>query len=155
MKIDLKQLFLSFYKTLGNNEKKTFWFSSLTFTIGFIMLLNVLRPPSWSGWQETKGHIISSQNMRTGLFSGGRTIFLIEYMPENGTLQQGTYPISPIVLSTMKTIRVFYQKGTPSVFYVYNPTVLIIALTALIFGACVLLSFYLYNKDRLQGITYD
>lgn len=151
----MKQHFLTFYNTLGKNEKKTFWFGSLVFTIGFTLLLNVLYPPHWSGWQETTGHIISAQNMQTGLFSGGRTLFLIEYMPEDGTMQQGTFPISPIILSTMKTIRVFYQKDTPSVFYVHNPTVLILGLTALIFGSGVLLSFYLYNRDRLQGITYD
>lgn len=155
MKMDIKQHFLTFYNTLGNNEKKTFWLGSITFSIGFIMLLEVLRPPIWSGWQETSGQIISAQNMQTGLFSGGRTLFLIEYMPEDGTMRQGTFPLSPIILSTMKTIRVFYQKDTPSVFYVYNPTVLILAFTALIFGTGVLLSFYLYDRDRLRGITYD
>lgn len=143
MKKDIKQHFITFYNTLGNNEKKTFWFSSIVFTIGLTLLLNVLYPPNWSGWQETTGHIINAQNIQAGMFSGGRTVFLIEYMPEDGIIRQGTFAMSPIILSTMKTIRVFYHKDTPSVFYVYNPTILIIALTAFIFGTGVLLSFYL------------
>ncbi len=151
----MKQLFQQFYNVLSRHERQTFWFGSVTFVIGFILLLDVLRPPSWSGWKETKGELVSVQNMDMGQFSGGKTVLGVLYTPENGQPQKGEFSLSPIILSTMKTIRVFYQKDTPSVFYVYNPTLKVIALTMTVFGATVLLAFYLYNRDRLKGITYD
>ena len=151
----MKRVFLEFYNALRKHEKQTFWFGSIVFTIGFIMLLDVLRPPSWWGWQETTGELIGMENVQGGLFSGSTTTFLIQYMSEDGQIRQGTFAISPIILSTMKTIRVFYQKETPSVFYVHNPTRGVIALAMVVFGASVLLAFYLYYRDRLKGITYD
>ena len=153
---NMTQIILDFYRVLEGNEKKAFWFGGLTFAIGFIMLLDVLRPPSWWGWQETKGYIIEAQKMpKEGLFSSGSINLLIQYTPEDGSVQKGTFKISPVILSTMKGIRVFYQKDNPSVFYVHNPSRLVIALTITIFGIGVLFSFYLYYRDRLRGITYD
>jgi hypothetical protein len=151
----MKQIFLTFYHALSSHEKKTFWFGSIVFTIGSILLLNVLRPPSWWGWQETKGELVSTQRMDFGQFSGGSTVLGVQYFAEDGSMRKGEFSISPIILSTMKTIRVFYQKNDPSVFYVHNPTLLIIALTMVIFGSGVLLTFYLYYRDRLNGVDYD
>lgn len=144
----MKQLFLEFYNGLHSHEKKVFWFGSIAFTIGFIILINVLIPPSWRGWQETHGELIGSESMKGGLFGGGSTVFYLQYTPENGEIQRGTFRVSPIILSTMKTIRVFYQKNEPTVFYVHNPTYLAIALTMVIFGGGVLLTFFLYFRDR-------
>lgn len=151
----MKQIFYAFYKALSGHEKKTFWFGCITFAIGFVMLIEALIPPSWRGWQETEGQLIGSENVQRGLFSGSSTTFFIQYSPENGEILKGTFRVSPVILSTMHTIRVFYQKNEPTVFYVHNPTQLVIALTMTVFGTGVLLTFFLYNRDRLKGITYD
>jgi hypothetical protein len=151
----MKQIFLQFYSTLLHTEKKTFWFGSVVFTIGFLLLVDVMRPPSWWGWQEAKGELVSTQSMDAGQFSGGSTVMGVQYYSEDGNVRKGEINISPIILSTMKTIRVFYQKHDPSVFYVHNPTRLIIALTMVIFGLGVLTAFYLYYRDRRKGVTYD
>lgn len=151
----MKQIFQAFYQGLSNHEKKTFWFGCITFVIGFVMLITALIPPSWLGWQETEGKLTGSENVQKGLFSGGSTTFSIQYSPENGEILKGTFRVSPIILNTMHTIRVFYQKSEPTVFYVHNPTQLVIAFTMTVFGGGVLLTFFLYNRDRQRGINYD
>ncbi|MBL7813689.1 MAG: hypothetical protein JNL70_01700 [Saprospiraceae bacterium] len=150
-----KTFFQEFYKALSGNEKKTFGFGVMVFVIGFVLLLDCLRPPSWWGWQETVGELVGTEGIQSGQFSGGSTNFVIQYYSADGQKRLGTFHLSPIILNTMKTIRVFYQKNDPSVFYVHNPTRLVIAVTMTLFGAAVLLTFYLYNRDRLMGITYD
>lgn len=151
----MKQTLQAFYQTLSSHEKQTFWFGSITFTLGFVMLIYVLIPPSWQGWQETQGQLVSAEMVANGQFSGGTTSLMIQYSPENGPILRGTLEISPIILSTMKTIRVFYQKDEPTVFYVHNPTLLVVAATMTIFGSCVLVAFFLYNRDSQRGISYD
>ncbi len=151
----MKKAFLAFYHTLDKLEKRNFWFGSITFIIGLAFLLEVICPPSWRGWQETTGEITAAQNLSKGLFSGGTMLFSLKYSPHNGAPLEGTFTMSPIILSTIKSIRVFYQKDNPSIFYVHNPTRLIISLTVTILGGGLLLSYYLYYRDRLKGITYD
>ncbi len=152
--MDKKEYFNTFYRALSSHEKNTFWFGSITFAIGFLLLIKVLIPPSWSGWAETQGELLGAESMKTGQFGAGTTVFLLQYTPQNGEVLQGTFKISPIILSTMKTIRVFYQKTTPSVFYVHNPTWSVIAVTMTLFGGGVLVAFFLYNRDKQRGITY-
>jgi hypothetical protein len=151
----MKKAFLDFYNTLDKLEQRNFWLGSITFIIGFAFLIEVLLPASWRGWQETKGEIVAAQNVSKGLFSGGAMLFSLKYSPQNELPREGTFTMSPIILSTMKSIRVFYKKNNPSVFYVYNPTRLTLSLLATILGGGLLLAYYIYYRDRLKGITYD
>jgi hypothetical protein len=147
----VKEIIQTFYQSLTGNEQKTFWFGAILFALGFLFLLDVLRPPSWSGWQETQGRLVSTQHIQLGQFNAGQATFQIEYtVVADGQMRQGMFHISPIVLSTMKRIRVFYQKNDPSVFYVHNPTRAVIATTLTILGTAILLTFYLYYRDRLK-----
>ncbi len=151
----MKRLLIEFYNALGGNEKKVFWFGAIVFSIGFILLIDVLKPPSWFGWKETTGTILQAQGAKAGIFSGGSTTFLIQYQTLEGETIEGTYKISPLILRTMTGLRVFYKANNPTEFYLHNPTKLTIALTCLIFGSVVSLSFYLYYRDKQKGIDYD
>lgn len=151
----MKRLLIEFYNALGGNEKKVFWFGAIVFTIGFVMLIDVLKPPSWFGWQETTGNIIGAQGARGGIFSGGSTTFMMRFETLEGQTIEGTFKASPLILKAMTGLRVFYKTKNPSEFYVHNPTKLVLALSSLIFGAVVILSFYLYYRDKQKGIDYD
>jgi hypothetical protein len=151
----MKKVFLDFYNTLDKLEKRNFWLGSFTFIIGLVFLIEVLIPASWRGWQETRGEITAAQNVSKGLFSGGTMLFSLRYIPQDGSAREGTFTMSPIILSTMKQIRVFYQKDNPTVFYVYNPTRLTLSLLATVLGGGLLLAYFLYYRDRLNGIMYD
>lgn len=151
----MAKLFLDFYNALGSHEKKVFWFGSIVSIIGFIMIIDVLKPPAWFGWQETKGDIIGMQGKRGGIFSGGSTTFVIRYDTYDGKTLTGVFKISPLVLNAMTDLKIFYKTNNPSVFYVHNSSKLVIALTSLIFGLVVILSFFLYYKDKQKGIDYD
>ena len=151
----MKQLFLTFYNALNVNEKRTFWYGSIAFTIGFIMLTDALIPPSWRGFQETQGEILGIENAPSGAFSGGSTTYLLQYQPQNGQILRGTFRISPIILTAMGRIRVFYKSHEPTFFYVHNPTLLVIASTMVIFGGGVLVTFFMYYRDGRRGVRYD
>ena len=151
----MKEQFRAFYNALNITEKRAFWYGSIAFIIGFIMLTDALTPPSWRGFQETQGEILSIETLPTGQFSGGSTTYLLQYTPENGQILRGTFRMSPIILTALGRIRVFYKKQEPTFFYVHNPTVLVIALTMVVFGGGILVTFFLYNRDRLRGVSYD
>jgi hypothetical protein len=151
----MKQAFFAFYTMLNGNEKKAFGFGVIVFAIGFLSTLYLIRPKTWLGWAETSGELLGVKSMVAGQFSAGTSIYLLQFQSADGQIRQGTFKMSPIVLSTIKQIRVFYQKNDPSVFFVHNPTFTPLAITMMVFGAGVLVAFYLYNRDRLQGITYD
>lgn len=151
----MKQLFLEFYKALAANEKKVFWFGGIVWSVGFFMLINILIPPKWLGWQETTGDIVGVQSAKGGMFSGGSTTFVIRYNTQQGEAINGTFNASPIVLRTRIGLKVYYKTQDVKHFYVHNPSKLTIALTAFIFGMCVVLSFILYYRDKKRGIDYN
>ncbi len=151
----MKQLFLEFYQALKANEKGLFWLGVVTLSIGLFMLIDILIPPKWLGYQETKGDIIGVQKMDSGKFSGGSATFLIRYNTLDGQAIDGTFKSSPIVLRTRSGLKVYYKLNDVTHFYVHNPSILTIALTVFIFGICLVLSFILYYRDKKKGIDYN
>ncbi len=150
----MKQLFLEFYNALAANEKKVFWFGGIVCFIGFFMLFDILIPLKWRGWEETTGDIIGVQSAKCGMFSGGSTTFLIHYNTQQGQTIEGTFNASPVVLRTRTGLKVYYKTQDVKHFFVHNPSKLTIALTAFIFGMCLVLSFILYYRDKKRGIDY-
>jgi hypothetical protein len=151
----MKQLFLEFYNTLSITEKRNFIFGTLLFSIGMGIMLYVLFPPSWNNWEETTGDLISAQSLSKGAFSGGTTLYTLRFSTQQGEIKEGTFTMSPIVLSTMKRIRVFYKQDNATVFYVHNPTTLVIGLAMVLLGGGLLLTYGLYYRDKLRGIDYE
>jgi hypothetical protein len=151
----MKQLFLEFYYALKANEKGIFWLGVGTLSIGFFMLIDNLKPPEWFGWQETKGDIIGVEKMDNGRFSGGGATFLIRYNTLDGQVIDGSFKSSPLVLRTRSNLKVYYKTHKVTNFYVYTSSKLIIALTAFIFGMCLVLSFIWYYRDKKRGINYN
>lgn len=151
----MKQLILEFYRALGVHEKKVFWFGGLTFSLGFCMLVDVLKPPSWFGWQVTKGEITHIQSTKKGLFSGGNVTFQIRYTTLRGQSIDALYTASPVVISTMSHLKVYYKVNEVNHFYVYNPSYFTIALSVFVFGSLVVLAFVLYHRDKQKSIDYN
>ncbi len=147
----MKQIVEQLYASLGAHEKKVFWLGIITFSVGIIVLIDVLKPPSWFGWEKTRADIIEAHPAPGGgMFNAGSTIFKIRFSIANGESLEALYKASPIVLSTMSDIKVYYQKDKPTHYYVYNPNTLVIGLTTMIFGFALLLSFYLYYRDKSE-----
>ena len=147
----MKQIVGQLYASLGAHEKKVFWLGIITFSVGIIVLIDVLKPPSWFGWEKTRADIIDAHPAPGGgMFNAGSTIFKIRFSIANGESLEALYKASPIVLSTMSDIKVYYQKDKPTHYYVYNPNTLVIGLTTMIFGFALLLSFYLYYRDKSE-----
>jgi hypothetical protein len=143
-----KQFVTQLYQILSNAEKKAFWLGVGSFFIGFTMFIRLSIPPTWLGWESTKGNIEEAIATEGGIFSGGGTTFKISYTTLVGQTLEGYYKITPVVMNTMKGIKVYYQKDNPSVFYVHNPTLLIISLTLLFLGFAILVAFFLYSRDK-------
>jgi hypothetical protein len=146
----MKQIVEQLYASLGAHEKKVFWLGVIAFAVGIIMLIDVLKPPSWFGWEETRADIVEARPTPGGMFNAGSTVFKIKFNIANGETLEALYKASPIVLGTMSEIKVFYKRDKPTHYYVYNPNTLIIGLTTLIFGFGIILSFYLYYKDKSE-----
>jgi hypothetical protein len=58
----MKQIVEQLYASLGAHEKKVFWLGVIAFAVGIIMLIDVLKPPSWFGWEKTRADIVEAQN---------------------------------------------------------------------------------------------
>lgn len=146
----MQTLNLEWFKALSSKEKQILSMGLGTFLIGIFILFDSIIPLSWVGRTETKGEIVQMLSMNKGSFSGGGGIFLIRYYTSEGQQMDGTFNASPAVLSTMKTIRVFYKTQNPSNFYVFDPSKRIIGIVALIFGVGILGSYlsYLFEKKK-------
>lgn len=151
----MKEIFLKLNNALNEYERRVLWLGIAKFCIGFALLIYVLTPPEWFGWQATKGEITDAKRIDGGLFGGGTTLFIIQFNTTGGQVLTGTYRASPIILGDFDALKVYYFKSNPTHFYVYNPNNLVIALTVLGLGFLILLSFYLYYKTLTKKTLYQ
>lgn len=147
----MKELFAKLYSALNEYERRVFWLGVAKITIGTFMLIYILTPPEWFGWQATSGTILEAHRMKGGLFSGGTTEFLIQFNTLEGETLEGIYTASPIIVRDFSTLKVYYYKSNAHHFYVYNPYVLIIAATIFLLGFLILLSYALYYRTLIKA----